>query len=106
MNVFKSQGTREGRREEFLTLQEDGSLLHTVGKIMLYNVSLLYHGVGVLNFHGATFCGNQIVVRSLYEQTQWSLGYNDFDFFDKMEPPRRHIDVKWDSIGHIYKLLF
>jgi hypothetical protein len=35
MNVFKSQGTREGRREEFLTLQEDGSLLHTVGKIML-----------------------------------------------------------------------
>ncbi len=30
-----------------------------------------------------------------------TLGYNDFDFFDKMEPPRPEIGVKW-ILGHIY----
>jgi hypothetical protein len=30
-----------------------------------------------------------------------TLGYNDFDFFDKMGPPRPEIDVKW-ILGHIY----
>ncbi len=25
------------------------------------------------------------------------LGYNDFDFFVDMEPPRPDMDVKWDS---------
>jgi hypothetical protein len=28
----------------------------------------------------------------------WTLGYNDFDFFDKMEPPRPEIDIKWEKI--------
>ncbi len=31
----------------------------------------------------------------------WTLGYNDFDFLDKMKPLRPEINVKWDSIGHI-----
>jgi hypothetical protein len=30
-----------------------------------------------------------------------TLGYNNFDFFDKMGPPRPEIDVKW-ILGHIY----
>jgi hypothetical protein len=28
----------------------------------------------------------------------WTLGYNNFDFFDKMEPPRPEIDIKWEKI--------
>ncbi len=31
-----------------------------------------------------------------------TLGYNDFDFFDKMEPLRPEIDVKWDSMTYFY----
>ncbi len=26
-----------------------------------------------------------------------AVGYNDFDIFDKMEPPRQEIDVKLDT---------
>ncbi len=37
---------------------------------------------------------------------QWehicTLGYNDFDFFGEMEPPRPEIDVKWDSQTHFF----
>jgi hypothetical protein len=38
-----------------------------------------------------------------------ALGYNDFDFFDKMEPPESgpdRIDIKWDSRTHFIKYVF
>jgi hypothetical protein len=31
----------------------------------------------------------------------YTVGYNDFVFFDKMEPPRPEIDLKWDSRTHL-----
>jgi hypothetical protein len=31
----------------------------------------------------------------------WFAGYNDFDFFDKMEPPRPEVNVKWDCRAHL-----
>jgi hypothetical protein len=29
-----------------------------------------------------------------------TVGYNDFDFYDKMGPPRPEMDAKWDSKTH------
>jgi hypothetical protein len=32
-----------------------------------------------------------------YTVYTYTVGYNDFNFLDKMEPPKSEIDVKWDS---------
>jgi hypothetical protein len=41
------------------------------------------------------------IISSHFPCTVYFLGYKDFDFFDKMEPPRHEIDVKWDSMTHL-----
>ncbi len=44
------------------------------------------------------FCLHMFCISFSYESFNIDiLGYNDFDFLDKMKPPRPEIDVKCDS---------